>query len=74
MKRAKLLSHPERFNSMIQGNSKGQEYRAQNKAMCNTLAQLFRTGSDKVEKFPPEEGDLPAGERECPLVTTCGLS
>ena len=65
-KRSKLLQHgnTQHFSSMIKSNSRGQEYRAQNKAMCNTLAQLFRTGSDRVERFRPADGDLPAGLSE----------
>ena len=65
-KRSKLLQHgnTQHFSSMIKSDSRGQEYRAQNKAMCNTLAQLFRTGSDRVERFRPADGDLPAGLSE----------
>ena len=37
----------------------GQELRAKNRLLANTIAHLLRTGSDKAERFPPTEGELP---------------
>ena len=39
--------------------SQGQELRAKNRVLANTIAHLLRTGSDKVRRYPPGAGELP---------------
>ena len=39
--------------------SQGQELRAKNRLLANTIAHLLRTGSDKAVRYPPTEGELP---------------
>ena len=56
----KMLKFPaETATSEEISPSQGQELRAKNRILANAIAHLLRTGSDKVLRYPPTEGELP---------------